>query len=138
MHEQRALAAIRAELLRIGITPTTDRWGQLHARVASGDPTRPLALVAHTDHPGFEVVEAKGTAGRVRIRGGLQPRLPARPVAVLVHHDDGRAPFHAVPHDYVAAPGSRTRRRVTSASRREGALEPDVGGARSPGVRARG
>lgn len=126
MHEGRALAAIRAELLRIGITPTTDRWGQLHARVASGDPRRPLALVAHTDHPGFEVVEAKGTTGRVRVRGGLQPRLLARPVAVVVHHDDGRAPVHAVLDDYVAAPDlpntSQGHLRIAA----EGALEPEM------------
>ena len=104
MHEQRALAAIRTELARIGVTPTTDRWGQLHARVAQGEAKRALVLVAHTDHPGFEVVTASGAAGRVRVRGGLDARLLARgAIPVIVHHDDGRTPARATLDDYVAA-----------------------------------
>ena len=126
MHEHRALGAIRAQLARLGISPTTDRWGQLHARVSRGAVRRPVTLVAHTDHPGFEVVEARGGTGRVRVRGGLQARLLAGTVPVIVHHDDGRSPFPALLDDYIPAPqlpnASQGHLRITG----EGQLEPGM------------
>ena len=126
MHEHRALGAIRAQLARLGITPTTDRWGQLHARVTSGAARRPVTLVAHTDHPGFEVVEARGGTGRVRVRGGLQPRLLAGTVPVIVHHDDVRPSFPALLDDYVSAPefpnASQGHLRIVA----EGQMEPGM------------
>src|SRR5258707_7503633 len=62
-HEAHALAAILEEVvIRSGINVRTDTYGQLFARVQRGH-ARPIALVAHTDHPGFEVISAHGHEG---------------------------------------------------------------------------
>lgn len=103
-HEHRALGRIHGELTALGLAPRRDRYGQLTARVAGGTAKRPLAIVAHTDHPGFEVIEARGATGRVRVLGGLAPRCFDDPVAVEIHHDDGRAPLRGVLDDYVRQP----------------------------------
>ena len=125
-HETRVLAAIRGQLEARGLEVRTDRYGQLFARRHQGDPRRALVLVAHTDHPAFDVVSARGREGRTRVRGGLDPRCFAMPVRVVVHHDDGREPFAAVLDDFVfdldlvnSSPG-HTRIRA------ERPLEPDM------------
>ncbi|MDP9266232.1 MAG: hypothetical protein M3O91_08990 [Chloroflexota bacterium] len=100
-HEGRVLNAIRRELEARGLAVHADRYGQLFARRHQGASRRALVLVAHTDHPAFDVVSARGTEGRVRVRGGLEPRCFASRVPVVVHHDDGRAPFAAVLDDFV-------------------------------------
>lgn len=86
-HEWRALAAIEAELRALGLTPNTDRYGQLHVRLDRGSPARALAFVAHTDHPGFEVVEAQGTRARARFRGGIDARYFSGEFGLVVHRD---------------------------------------------------
>ena len=94
-HEFAALAAIRAELARLDIATTTDTHGQVHARLVRGTPKRALVLVAHTDHPAFEVTVANGAEGRVRVLGGFRGAQVKAPFAVRVHDDEGSAPFAA-------------------------------------------
>lgn len=94
-HEQRVLRAIAGELDRRGIAWHTDRYGQIFARLAQGSAQRALALVAHTDHPAFDIVAATGGEGVAKVRGGLEERCFREPVPVVVHHDDGAAPFRA-------------------------------------------
>jgi len=103
-HEFRALRAIRGELERNGLTVKQDAYGQISARSSRGNAKRSLALVAHTDHPAFEVTEPRGREGRARILGGLYPEFFAGPVPVLVHDDGDGAPFAATLDDYVSAP----------------------------------
>ncbi len=103
-HEFRVLRAIRRELERNGITSREDAYGQVSARVSRGHPKRSLALVAHTDHPAFEVTEAHGREGRARILGGLYPEFFASAVPVIVYDDAEGAPFAATLDDYVSAP----------------------------------
>jgi putative aminopeptidase FrvX len=103
-HEFRALRAIRRELERHGLDVREDAYGQVSARVASGDAKRALALIAHTDHPAFEVTEARGREGRARILGGLYAEFFASAVPVLVHDDADGAPFAATLDGYVTAP----------------------------------
>ena len=100
-HEGRALRAIRERLASIGVDAREDRYGQLHARLSRGEAKRALVLVAHTDHPGFVVAEARGREGRVRVSGGLRERCFGRPVDVVVHDDQGSAPLKAVIDDFV-------------------------------------
>lgn len=59
-HEQAVGRAIRAFLDRYAIPYEIDRYGNIIAHYRKGAPCRPLALMAHTDHPGFEL-EAAGT-----------------------------------------------------------------------------
>ena len=95
-HEWAALDAIRGELERGGIPTTTDRFGQVHARLSAGTPKRALVFAAHTDHPAFEVIEASGRTGRARVLGGFRQRVFPPNVAVTVHDDTGTASFAAV------------------------------------------
>lgn len=103
-HEFRVLRAIRRELERSGIKVHEDAYGQVSARVNRGHAKRALALIAHTDHPAFEVTEAHGREGRARILGGLYPEFFASAVPVIVYDDAEGAPFAATLDDYIAAP----------------------------------
>jgi endoglucanase len=88
-HEWAVLDAIREELGRGGISTRTDVFGQIHARVSAGVAKRALVYAAHTDHPAFEVIEASGRSGKVRVLGGFRQRLFPSDVAVTVHDDSG-------------------------------------------------
>ncbi len=86
-HEWRALDAIAAELEGAGLSPTRDRYGQLSVHVSRGSAKRALVFVAHTDHPGFEVVEVDGTRGVARFRGGIDPSYFRGSFALMVYRD---------------------------------------------------
>jgi len=103
-HEFRAMRAIAAELASLGVVTETDVYGQLHARVQSGRAVRSIALVAHTDHPAFDIIRADGNEGRARILGGFYARFFAREVSVLVCDDADTPPFTAVLDDYRPEP----------------------------------
>lgn len=103
-HEFRALRAIRHELERSRLEVHEDAYGQVSARVTRGTAKRALALVAHTDHPAFEVTEAHGREGRARILGGLYAEFFASAVPVLVCDDADGTPFAATLDGYVPAP----------------------------------
>jgi endoglucanase len=92
-HEWAVLDAIRAELERGGIASHADGYGQVHAQAARGTAKRALVFAAHTDHPGFEVIEAHGRAGRVRVLGGFRQRFFPQIVAVTVYPDAGQGSF---------------------------------------------
>lgn len=83
-HEQGVLALIASELRRDGVELRYDEYGQLFARVRRGDGVRPLVLLAHADHPAFELVSADGREGIARVLGGFRgPIDPPAPVLVL-------------------------------------------------------
>lgn len=103
-HEFRAMRAIAAELSALGVAAETDAYGQLHARVQRGRAVRSMALVAHTDHPAFEVISASKNEGRARILGGFYARFFAREVNVLVCDDTDAPPFAAILDDYIPEP----------------------------------
>ena len=103
-HEFRALRAIRRELELSGLEAREDAYGQVSARATRGTAKHALALIAHTDHPAFEVTESRGREGRARILGGLYAEFFASAVPVLVHDDADGAPFAAILDDYVSAP----------------------------------
>jgi putative aminopeptidase FrvX len=86
-HEERVRAAIERELTRLGVEHRRDEWGNVLAAQRSAARTRPVALVAHMDHPAFEVVEARGTAARARVRGGLFRETFHPPVEITIHRD---------------------------------------------------
>ena len=94
-HEFAVLDAIRAELERHAISTTTDAFGQVHAHVTRGSSKRALAFAAHTDHPAFEITQASGREGRVRVLGGFRQRVFPSEVAVTVHDDLDAPPIRA-------------------------------------------
>lgn len=86
-HEWRALDAIAAELQRLGLVPQRDEYGQLSVHLARGSAQRALAFVAHTDHPGFELVDVSATRGLARFRGGIDPKYFSASFPLIVHRD---------------------------------------------------
>ena len=103
-HEWRALDAIAAELKRLGLTPRRDAYGQLSVHVTRGAPKRALAFVAHTDHPGFELVTVSGTHGRARFRGGIDPEYFRASFPVIIHRDGVAEGHRGTGVDYVHDP----------------------------------
>ena len=103
-HEWRALDAIAAELRGLGLEVTSDGYGQLFTHLARGSAKRSLVFVAHTDHPGFEIVEAAGNRGVARFRGGIDPAYFRAEIPLIVHRD-GRVDGHpGRGQNYVADP----------------------------------
>ena len=103
-HERQVIRAIESELRTLGIATNLDAYGQLHARTHRGNAAHAFALVAHTDHPAFDITSARGREGRARVLGGFYERLFAREVRVRVHDDDDGDPFGAVLDDWTRAP----------------------------------
>lgn len=102
-HEHRVTRALERELAGLGIATEQDAYAQLHSRVRKGDAKRSLVLVAHTDHPAFEVTSADGREGRARILGGFFARSFAAPVPVMVCDDADGEPFRATLDDVVTS-----------------------------------
>lgn len=100
-HEQRAMRAIGSELARLGIATETDVYGQLHAHVRTGRAAHALGLLAHTDHPAFDIVQAAGREGRARVLGGFYARTLASEIHVRVCDDASGEPFGAVLDEFV-------------------------------------
>ena len=61
-HENGVAAAVRDALTEIGVSWRTDDFGNIIARIAGteGNDHPPIALMAHMDHPGFELVDRDG------------------------------------------------------------------------------
>ncbi len=89
---------VAREVERI-LTDTAVPWGQdeygniiarLTRRDASGSmPPRPVALVAHMDHPGFEVVKVDGRRLTLKMRGRVSDVVYEQQVDLVVHCADG-------------------------------------------------
>jgi endoglucanase len=92
-HEARVLARVRAEAARLGLPCAADAAGNLRVAYenppsgAAGEALRraPFVAVAHTDHPGFEVL-GRGSRGLVEAAwmGGVRPAF-FRAAQVVVH-----------------------------------------------------
>ncbi|MDP7485417.1 MAG: hypothetical protein QF476_05090, partial [Dehalococcoidia bacterium] len=55
-----------------GLVVTIDEWGNVLATKAGTNPKAPgIAFVAHTDHPGYEVVTQEGQEITLNTRGGV-------------------------------------------------------------------
>ena len=84
-------SAITAILEEAGLEGERDRYGNIIARVTGQHPdAAPLALVAHMDHPGFEVVEAQESDLIGNALGGVPAASfePGAPLQLVL--DDGR------------------------------------------------
>lgn len=78
LREQGVADRIVAFLQQHAIGHTSDPYGNLLARVQRGASGTPLAMVAHMDHPAFEVTAVEGTAITGLLLGGVRPEaLPA-------------------------------------------------------------
>ncbi len=65
-------AALERAARAMGLRPRHDRFGNLYIAYRRGQ-ARPLALTAHMDHPGFEVL-VPGRRVRAALLGGVEPQ----------------------------------------------------------------
>ena len=88
-HESAPAGYILETLKDIGLPADTDDYGNViaHYRNFDGDDP-PLALVAHMDHPGFEIVEASERGLLAVALGGVPGVSLSNPADVLVILDD--------------------------------------------------
>lgn len=72
-----------------GLDVSLDEWGNVLATKAGTDPDAPgIAFVAHTDHPGYEVVEQDGKKLTLKTMGGvgIAAGRAGTPVIVMGRH----------------------------------------------------
>ena len=98
-HESAPAGYILETLKSIGLDADTDEFGNVIARYRNSDGNDPpLALVAHMDHPGFEIVEASERGLLAVALGGVPEVSLTNPADVLVLLEDGvRLPARIVP-----------------------------------------
>ena len=90
-HEEPVAAYIVSRLAEIGLSPFRDDFGNVVAHYSNsgtGDP--PIALVAHMDHPGFEIDEVDDVGPTGVALGGVPEVSLSQPADVLVLMPDGR------------------------------------------------
>lgn len=93
--EHLVAAYVRSTLEGMGLPVEADRYGNLivHRRAKGGADKGghpPLALVAHMDHPGFEVVEVQGEVVVARALGGVPQESFSEAVPLQVVLPGGR------------------------------------------------
>lgn len=96
-HEHRVLRRIRDQVTRWGLPVVADAFGNVRVVYenpppgAAGDAMReaPFVVVAHTDHPGFEVVgrDAKGRVEALWMGGVRPPYFRNAPVSIFARHE---------------------------------------------------
>ena len=98
LHEEGVATRIWGILRGLGLTPQLDPYGNIIARYRhrADSITRPLVLVAHMDHPAFEIVESTlAGVGRqpgalvAMIRGGVAAEVFRLPYAVRIYPKSG-------------------------------------------------
>jgi endoglucanase len=118
--EHRVQARIEALAREMGCSVQRDRWGNTYVWYRQGR-ARPLALSAHMDHPGFEVVTG-GRRARARLLGGvLAETLRGAPV---VFHAPVQQPLQRPLEAF--APGIRGRIRTVHSRPVRGARRPEI------------
>ena len=89
-NEHGVAKAVRAILAELGLEHRQDAFGNIIAKVAGTDPaTNPLAIVAHMDHPGFEITRSHLDGYVAKAMGGVPPSSFESGVPVLVLLPDG-------------------------------------------------
>ena len=73
-YEDAVAAFIRKFAGRRGIPAETDRYGNIVLRYTKGDQAESVALTAHMDHPGFEILDAEGRDLAARWLGACDER----------------------------------------------------------------
>jgi endoglucanase len=116
-HEEHVGAVIAAFLTEYDLPYTVDRFGNILAHYQQGAAARPLALMAHTDHPAFELIApaddptAPPGTWTARLLGGVGAAYFEQPGAVTVFAgSDPAAPVAGTVRGSVAGDGPRDLR----------------------------
>ncbi len=109
-HERGVAESVESTLRESGLEPWRDEFGNVLARYAhpdNQDGRRPIAFVAHMDHPGFELIEGAGRRYVARALGGVPAASLAKPTAALALLPGGRrVPCGLTPYDGPARDGA--------------------------------
>ncbi len=102
-HERGVAEAVEGTLRESGLRPWRDEFGNVLARYASppdAEGRRPIAFVAHMDHPGFELIEGSGRRYVARALGGVPAASLAKPTTALALLPGGeRVACELAPYD---------------------------------------
>lgn len=126
LHEERVAAYVRRYLEALGLPVRRDRFGNLFASYSTpGAAGPPLALVAHMDHPAFEVAAVEGGAVTASLLGGIPGPCFRRRVPVRIYPAAGGPAADGEVEGAVVGYEDPPTRRIT--------LRLDVGGVVAPG-----
>lgn len=113
-HEEQVGAVIAAFLTEHDLPYTVDRFGNILAHYQQGTVARPLALMAHMDHPAFELIAPADDPSTppgtwtARLLGGVGVAYFQQPVAVTVFAgNDPAAPVAGTVQGAVVGEGPR-------------------------------
>lgn len=112
-HEELVCQTIVSFLQKYNIPYEIDRYGNIIAHYQKGAACRPLALMAHTDHPAFELIEPNtnpefAADWRAKLLGGVTAEYFAEPFRVKVFPaNDVKRPVGATVVGYKTAGGPR-------------------------------
>lgn len=112
-HEQGPARYIESVLEGLDVDLRRDKYGNIiaHYRHVEDPDRRPIAFVAHMDHPGFEIVEVGGDRIIARALGGVPVASIKRPTPVLALVPDSD-PVSADVHPYDGPPPKNARERL--------------------------
>lgn len=83
-HEQQMSQTIQGLLNGFHVPFSLDRYGNILAHYQRGEPAQRLAMVAHMDHPAFELTEGGSRGGQAVLLGGVRLEdIPGAPVRVF-------------------------------------------------------
>ena len=111
-HECGPARYLETALQRLPVDVDRDAYGNIIAHYAkgAGADSRPIAFVAHMDHPGFETIETNGPGVVARALGGIPAASLTNPTPVLVLPDAGEPiPAETRPFEGPAPEGSGDR-----------------------------
>ncbi len=90
-HEERVCRKIIAFLNEIDVPFEIDRWGNIIAHYKKASVPRPMALIAHTDHPALELIERsvpseiEGANWTAKLMGGVAAKCFEQPSGVKLY-----------------------------------------------------
>ncbi|MBT98833.1 MAG: hypothetical protein CL902_09430 [Dehalococcoidia bacterium] len=88
--EDGVVETVKHILTEVGLEYQVDDFGNIIAKVTGTDPTaNPLAIVAHMDHPGFEIISSHEDGYIAKAMGGIPPSSFEAGVPVQVILPDG-------------------------------------------------
>ena len=127
-HERGVAESVESTLRESGLEPRRDDFGNVLARYAhpdGEDGRRPIAFVAHMDHPGFEIIEGSGRRHVARALGGVPAASLSKPTAALALLTGGeRMACELTPYDGPERDGAE--RLVVATLAEEATLTPPV------------
>lgn len=100
LHELAVATCVGRFLRDLGLPFQVDQFGNIIATYRNGDSPRPLALVAHLDHPAIEISSIESpSAARAALLGGVQAACFNRPVPIVVVGQAATHPATIVGHE---------------------------------------